>query len=235
MVHGEFSGYIGFDNCSDERLWDFSEVALLTTAATALSAALERRQAFDTLRGRTAELTALLRASRAMASSIDYDEVIREVARAAGEALESPQCIVWEYTAQGDRAEFRCLWERDPEPGLAESLEGASYDITTHSGGMRALRAGTVMQQSISDSGLSAEDRYDMDRFGEKTWLTVPLVSAEVLIGVMILIESAAERDFSADEMRLARDIGEQAAVALGNARLHRRQEERNRWLGSAR
>ena len=49
MVHGELSGYIGFDNCSDERLWDFSEVALLTTAATALSAALERRRAFAAL------------------------------------------------------------------------------------------------------------------------------------------------------------------------------------------
>ena len=53
------------------------------------------------------------------------------------------------------------------------------------------------------------------------------------LIGVMILIETAAERDFGADEMRLAGAIGEQAAVALDNARLHRRQEERNRWLGT--
>ncbi|MEI6449801.1 MAG: diguanylate cyclase [Actinomycetes bacterium] len=233
MVRGELFGYIGFDNCSDERLWDFSEVALLTTAATALSAALERRLAFAALRGRTAELAALLRASRAMVSSIDYEEVLREVARAAGEALESPQCIVWEYTPQGDRAEFRCLWERRPEPGLAESLEGASYDITTHSGGMRALRAGTVVQQSISAPDIRAQDRYDMERYGEKTWLTVPLVSADVLIGVMILIETAAERDFGADEVRLAGDIGAQAAVALGNARLHRRQEERNRWLGT--
>jgi diguanylate cyclase (GGDEF)-like protein/PAS domain S-box-containing protein len=233
MVHGEFCGYIGFDNCSDERLWDFSEVALITTAATALSAALERRLAFDRLRGTTHELAALLRASRAIASSIDYDEVLREVARAAGEALGSPQCIVWEHTAIGERAEFRCLWEREPQPGLAESLRGASYDITSHTGGMRALRAGTVVQESFSDPGLRAQDRADMERYGEKTWLTVPLVSAEVLIGVMILIETEAERDFGADEVRLAGAIGEQAAVALGNARLHRRQEERNRWLGT--
>lgn len=233
LVHGEFFGYIGFDNCSDERLWDFSEVALLTTAATALSAALERRLAFSTLRDTTTELAALLRANRAIASSIDYDEVLREVARAAGKALGSPQCVIWEYSPQGDRAEFRCLWEKEPEPGLEESLAGASYDITTHGGGMRALRAGTVVQESFSDPDLRTQDRDDMQRFGEKTWLTVPLVSAEVLIGVMILIETAAEREFSADEMRLAGAIGEQAAVALGNARLHCRQEERNRWLGA--
>jgi PAS domain S-box-containing protein len=91
MVHGELCGYIGFDNCSDERLWDFSEVALLTTAAAALSAALERRMTFAAMRDRTAESTALLRASRAMVASIDYEEVLHEVAHAAGEALESPQ------------------------------------------------------------------------------------------------------------------------------------------------
>ena len=233
MVNGEFCGYIGFDNCSDERLWDFSEVALLTTAATALSGALERRLAFAALRGRTAELAALLRANRAMAASIDYDEVLREVARAAGEALGSPECIIWEHSAQGDRAEFRCLWERDPQPGITERLRGASYDITTHSGGMRALRAGTVVQESISDPALRAQDREDMERFAEKTWLTVPLVSTDVLIGVMILIETAAERHFSADEVHLAGAIGEQAAVALGNARLHRREEQGNRWLST--
>ena len=233
MGHGELCGYIGFDNCSDSRLWDFSEVALLTTAATALAAALERRLAFDALRGRTAELAALLHANQTMASSIDYEEVLRGVARAAGEAVGSPQCIIWEYVSEGDRAEFRCLWEREPQPGLAKSLEGASYDITTHSGGMRALRAGVVVPQSISDPGLRAADREDMERFGEKTWLTVPLVSAHVLIGVMILIETAAERRFSADEIRLAGAIGKQAAVALSNARVHRRQAERNRWLGT--
>ena len=155
------------------------------------------------------------------------------MAHAAGEALRSPQCIIWEYGPQGDAPSSACLWEREPQPGLAESLRGASYDITAHSGGMRALRAGTVVQESLSDPGLRPQDREDMERYGEKTWLTVPLVSADVLIGVMILIETAAERRFSADEVRLASDIGEQAAVALGNARVHRRQEERNRWLGA--
>jgi PAS domain S-box-containing protein len=233
LVHGTFYGYIGFDNCSDERLWDFSEVALLTTAAATLSAALERRLALDALRGRTEELAALLCTNRAIAASIDYDEVLREIACAAGEALGSPQCIIWAHSSQGDRAEFRCLWEKDPEPGLAESLRGVSYDITTHSGGMRALHSGAVTQESISDPDLRPMDRDDMKRFGEKTLLTVPLVSAETLVGVMILIETAAERHFSADEVRQAGAIGEQAAAALENARVHRRLEERNRWLGT--
>ena len=40
-----FYGFIGFDNCSEARLWDASEIALLHVAAASISMALERTQA----------------------------------------------------------------------------------------------------------------------------------------------------------------------------------------------
>ncbi|MEI6449450.1 MAG: diguanylate cyclase [Actinomycetes bacterium] len=193
----------------------------------------QRRAAEEALRKRTAELDALLKASRAMASSLDYDRVLHEVARTAGEALGSPECIIWEYAPPGDLALFRCLWERVPVPGLAESLAGTSYDISRHVGGLEALRAGEVVQLSRFDPRLRDVDREEMDGWGEKTWLTVPLVSARGLLGVMIFIESASERTFTPDEVRLVSAFGEQGAVAIDNARSHREQEERNRWLNA--
>jgi hypothetical protein len=76
-------------------------------------------------------------------------------------------------------------------------------------------------------------DGENMDTFGEKTWLTVPLVYDRALLGVMILIETEREREFTPEEVHLAGAIGEQAAVALNNALSHHREEERNRWLRS--
>ena len=188
------------------------------------SALAEREAALEAL-------AVLLRTSRRIAASIEYDEVLAEVARIAGEALGSPECIVWEFQPRTQRAEFRCLWERDPKPGLAAGLVGSSWDMTTHSGGLEGLRAGTVVQQRRSDPGLDPVDAADMERWGETTWLTVPLVSGPEIIGVLILIETEAERDFTDEERELAAAIGEQAAAALANARQHRRAEERNRWL----
>ena len=176
-------------------------------------------------------LGVLLRAGRQISASIEYDEVLRLVARIAGEALGCPQCVIWEYEPHTRRAEFRCLWEKDPVAGLADSLVGTSWDITTHSGGMAGLRAADVVQQRRSDPGLGPVDAADMDRWGEKTWLSVPLVAGDEIIGLLILIETAAERDFTGDERKLAAAIGEQAAAALANARQHRRAEEHNRWL----
>jgi GGDEF domain-containing protein len=72
-----------------------------------------------------------------------------------------------------------------------------------------------------------------MTRWGEKTWLSVPLVYGEEIIGMMILTETERERHFTADEVGMARVIGEQAAAALHNARLHRREEDQHRWLAA--
>jgi PAS domain S-box-containing protein len=185
------------------------------------------------LRQRTLELEALLEAGRAIAATIDYDDVLRRIARAAGEALGTAECVIWEYSPEADLAEFCCLWERVPVPGVTAGLVGTSYPIRTHAGGLDGLRAGVVVQQSRSDPDLAADDAADMDRWGEKTWLSVPLVLERRLLGVMILIESARERRFDADEVRMAGVIGEQAAVALHNALRHRREEKHNRWLRS--
>jgi PAS domain S-box-containing protein len=225
---------------------DGHEVVLLTSCVPMLNDAgqllgfrgvdkdiTRRDQMESSLRRQTRELEALLEAGRAMAASIDYDEVLRRVARAAGEALGTDECVIWEYSADTGLAGFRCLWESDPAPGVAESLVGANYPIRTHVGGVDALRAGVVVQQARSDPDLPTADAADMDQWGEKTWLTVPLVMDERVLGVMILIETERERRFDADEVRMARVIGEQAAMAMRNALRHRMEEERNRWLRS--
>ncbi|MGA7932005.1 MAG: PAS domain S-box protein [Kovacikia sp.] len=50
IVHGEFFGLIGFDNCVAALSWEPSQLALLETAAAALALALERKQAAEALR-----------------------------------------------------------------------------------------------------------------------------------------------------------------------------------------
>jgi PAS domain S-box-containing protein len=225
---------------------DGHEVVLLTSCVPVFTVAGEllgfrgtnkditlRERMERSLRQRTIELEALLEAGRAIAATIDYDEVLRRVARAAGEALGTAECVIWEHSPNAELAVFRCLWERDPIPGVAEGLIGSTYEINTHTGGLEGLRAGVIVQQSRSDPDLLAADARDMDLWGEKTWLIVPLVREGRLLGVMILIETERERRFDRDEVRMARVIGEQAAAALHNALRHHREEERNRWLRS--
>ncbi len=50
ITEGQFTGFIGFDNCRNDELWEPSEVALLQVAAAALSASQERVQAYEAQR-----------------------------------------------------------------------------------------------------------------------------------------------------------------------------------------
>jgi two-component system sensor histidine kinase/response regulator len=45
LVNGKFWGFIGFDNCVSDRLWEPAQVNLLRAVAAAISAHLERQQA----------------------------------------------------------------------------------------------------------------------------------------------------------------------------------------------
>ena len=233
FVGGAFCGFLRLDRCDRARLWSEGETSILVSAASSISAAIERQQVVTKLVQRSHELAALLTTSRAITSSIDYDVVLQEVVCAAAEALVCPESAIWEYSGRSDVATYRVCYQRDPGSGAAESLIGTTYYASDYPGGMRAVRDKVVAAQSLSDKDLATADRARMLKRREKTRLSVPLVYSDEVLGMMILVETEHERRFTPDEIRMARVIGEQAAAALHNARLHRREEDQHRWLAA--
>jgi diguanylate cyclase (GGDEF)-like protein len=233
FVDGAFHGFLRLDRCDRARLWGEAETAVLVSAAGSISAAIERQQVVKKMVQRSHELAALLATSRSITSSIDYEVVLREVASAAAEALGCPESVIWEYSPTDQMAVYRVLYQKDPKPGVAEALVGSAYPMGDYPGGLEAVRQGVVAQQSFSDADLSEADRRAMLEWGEKTWLSVPLVYGGDVLGMMVLIESEHERRFTQEEVRMASLIGEQAAAGLHNARLHRLEEDQHRWLAA--
>jgi diguanylate cyclase (GGDEF)-like protein len=64
-----------------------------------------------------------------------------------------------------------------------------------------------------------------------QTCLNVPLVFQGEPVGLLALFETKAERHFTPEELSMARGLGEQAAAAIQNAKLYRREELRSRRL----
>lgn len=233
FVDGSFHGFLRLDRCDRARLWSEAETAVLVSAAGSISAAIERQHVVKKMVQRSHELAALLATSRSITSSIDYEVVLREVASAAAAALGCPESVIWEYSPTDQMAVYRVLYQKDPRPGVAEALLGTAYPIGDYPGGLDAVRRGVVAQQSFSDADLSETDRRAMLEWGEKTWLSVPLVYGGDVLGMMVLIETEHERRFTQEEVRMASLIGEQAAAGLHNARLHRLEEDQHRWLAA--
>ncbi len=159
--------------------------------------------------------------------------VFREVARAAAEALDCPESVIWQYSDDDMAHAAGPSSSKHPRPDVVDAVVGSTCPIADFGGGLEVVSRGVVDPAVALRPDLSDVDRADMHQWGEKTWLNVPLVHGEDVLGMMVLIESERERRFTDDEMRMAALIGEQAAAALHNARLHRREEDQHRWLAA--
>lgn len=60
MLHDEFIGYIGFDDCHQQRFWSAEEIAFLSTLTTNLSVAIDRKNQMDTILESYAERNTIL-------------------------------------------------------------------------------------------------------------------------------------------------------------------------------
>ena len=96
---------------------------------------------------------------------------------------------------------------------------GQTFPVTETPQDRRALEAGEVFVESVSDPALPAEVRELMAGFGEQTLLNVPLRWRGEALGMLVLAEIDGERVFTAAELDFMRAFGEQVTLALSTAR----------------
>lgn len=65
IVEGDWWGFIGFDECSGERVWSIAEIELLRSAANNLGSAIQRQIKEAEIRDTSARLSALLQSMKA--------------------------------------------------------------------------------------------------------------------------------------------------------------------------
>ena len=197
---------------------DRGDEQLLEWLAASASVAMHNAGLFEGLEERNRRLASLLESTRAISSAVGLEDVLATVARTAANAVHCARCEIYEFDAEGDALVF--LAEHTPggtyggeatEPGRRFSLE----DLP----GNRAILGGrTPVVEYASDPSVHPATRDYMERWGEKTYLSVPLVFAGDVLGMLVFIETE-ERVFTDDDIDLARALGEQAAVTLHNAR----------------
>jgi len=156
-------------------------------------------------------------------------EVLRKVADATIEAFKVDGCVIWEYKAGREVLVERCSVDLDTD----YQATGDVWSLSERPTEAAMLSGREPVVETISDPDLDPVSRESMDEWGEKTCLSVPLWVAEEAKGLLILITSHEERSFSEAEIELAQALGEQAAIALHNATLFERAQERGEQLAA--
>ncbi len=189
----------------------------------------DRRQAEESLRRRTEQLTALNEIGQAIGSILDLTQVLKLVAQKTAQICDVERCSILLLDEEKQKllpmmSQFASgvadaeLWRIFTEETYAEKVD----DVHAMKKVIRERR--TVVLERESLSGLP--QRWTKP-FGIKSLLLVPLVCKDETIGLMALDNTSEVRPFSAQVIDLATTIGSQIGIAIENAKLY--QEEKRR------
>jgi diguanylate cyclase (GGDEF)-like protein len=224
---GEPVGLLVLIETETERHFSDHEVALLTGLAEQGAVALHNASMFRVLEEQNRRLASLLEASRTITSSLVLDEVLERVGRQAADALAVPTCLIYEYDAANDAEIVRTCFERAPTEVYPDI--GRSFSLDDYPRDREIMTTGEAVEDHLSDPDLDLATRDSMVRWNEKSALNVPFRFGDEWMGMLVFVEYTYERHFTPQEVELARGLGDQAAVAIHNARVYGELERRQR------
>jgi PAS domain S-box-containing protein len=180
-----------------------------------------------------AELTQrmLARAGELLASSLDYERTLQQVAE-----LAVPELADWCTVSLPDERGFIravAVAHSDPQKVQFARRLGERYPTSADAptGGAQVLRDGvSQLVNEVTDEMLAAAAQDDehlelIRSVGLRAGLTVPMTAGGTAVGVLSLISAETPRRFSDADLALAEEIARRAGTAVENARLY---EERS-------
>lgn len=188
---------------------------------------------------KTAELHSrfVAQASAVLASSLSYEETLRNVAW-----LAVPDFADWcavELIADDGTREQVVAAHRDPERlELAQRLR--EYDVSEldpEQGLGKVMRTGEpelypeIPDELLVEGAVDEEHLRLLRELGMRSVLMVPIRTPAKTLGVMTLVNAESQRRFSEPDLQLAVQLGSRAAVAVENARLYGSQAHKAQTL----
>ena len=219
LAKGDVIGAIALEK-TEVNFYDLAKVQIVTTFAGQAAVTLDNVRLYEDSVGRAAELDkrsqrlALLnRFSSELSGSLKADQVLLltadELLRALNAsqvsiiAVERGQILLKDVLPESRRAEMGVLPQAVPETPLFERLRESLGLFTTDDASAEPELAalGNCIQ-------------------GTTALMALPL-SSEDTLRALLLVHMDTEFHFSQNEMELARTLGNQASIALENARLY--------------
>ncbi len=183
------------------------------------SAAINKARTFEETQRSLEELSVLYEASIAVSTNWNSQEVLNNLVGKMAEAINATKAFV-------------VSWDKTAETGQIESVYGELADNSTTSLGFelhetiplegRSVLTTALEQQratrfDIKNPSLDPQEKAALEALNCTARLLLPLVIKGETIGWADLLSNGANQPVTVDDMRLARMLSNQAAVALGN------------------
>ena len=168
-------------------------------------------------RARERELDTIVETSVAVASEVDLQPLLAEIARRVTHLLDCDFCAVSSLDREAGRvhalAEYDATGERLPDTEV--------YDLRQYPLTRKVLEEHIPAVVNVDDPRADAAEVATLRAGGDRSLLMLPLVYRGEAIGLLEASDARRARSYSRQELRLCQAVAGQAAVALHNAMLH--------------
>jgi signal transduction histidine kinase len=190
-------------------------IDLSAVSALLMSYSMVRVQIIEPLAGRANQLKAVRDVGLAITSHVRLEEVLKTIAGQAAEILQANGAAI--FLNQGGTLELAAVHNM-PQAFVGQRLAMGE--------GLAGRAAVTRQSARVEDYRRDWTGQADMpfakEAFGAV--IAAPLIFADEVMGVLVVIEGPQGRRFDREDVRLVDLLGPQAAVAITNSRLFERQ-----------
>jgi PAS domain S-box-containing protein len=223
-----------------EEQWALLKATAVHDASGAVEAAVTIIENVTAEKRSALRLEFLARASRVLASSLDYQQTLRNVAGLAVPHI-ADWCGVDLFDEEGRREPVAVAHVDPAKLEMAERLRTFEPDELDPDQGLGLVRrtGESVLYSEIPDELLVAaaidEEHLGLLRaVGMRAVLIVPMTVRERTIGTLTMVNAESGRRFDRSDVELAEQTAEVAALAVENARLYSERTEVARTLQSS-
>jgi PAS domain S-box-containing protein len=204
--------------------------------ASKIARDISERKQIEELAGRAARRDAFLaHVTVALTQSLDFEQTLRTIAAAATPAI-ADYCALDVVNDDGELVRLAVAHVDPAKARLAEEVRTTYEDDQGSASPATVARTGVLsFIPEVSDEMIVAAAHGDAERLaklrelGLISYLCLPLVSRDRVVGVLTLANAESGRRFTNDDLRMIQDVGSRAALAVDNAQSYRQLQTANR------
>jgi signal transduction histidine kinase len=236
VYHGRPIGALTLYHDSPHE-YSADDVSALTTFANHVAVALGNARLFEQAQRQVRRSNFLADAGRLLNSSLDMGHVLNSLSRSAVEVL-GEACAIYLLRKNEDELALTAYADQ-----LDENIRDRVAFLEAHpprlgaSGiGLAAIR-GESLLVDVRHLPLDAVHDLYLEGLGAHSYLVVPLLAQQRLVGALVLWLVNPALTFAPEDIALCEALADHAAIALENARLYERelrtQQAKDEFLSS--
>ena len=220
---------IGVLNIASTDFRDFTaeEVRFAEITSGQLAIAVENarlhQQTDEALHRKIEQLTSVQNMTKTLVSNLDLRSVLAQVAHQAAQLTGADKAAIWRIDEAVDGLRIVADYE------LGSAYTSRTLRMGEGVVGQAVARRAPVMVRDALDDDLITVPRALIEQEGIRAMFSVPLIAGDRVLGAISLYSTGPDH-FTVEQTELATAFGNQAAIALENARLF---EEVRQGLGA--